>query len=73
MSNAAQIAEMIVEGEILELLESCRGADGKLQVPALVEAFKTRFPTFDYDDIVNAIDVATELMVADLNAAREGL
>ena len=73
MSNAADIAEMIVEGEIIALLDSCRGEDGKLQVPALVEAFKTRFPTFDYDDIVHAIDVATELMVADLNAARQGI
>lgn len=73
MSNAAQIAQMIVEGDIVQLLDSCRGPDGKLDVVQVVETFQARFPAFDYDDIVKAITVATELMVADLNSAAEGL
>ena len=73
MSNAAEIAQMIVEGDIVKLLDACRKPDGKLDVTLVVEAFRARFPSFDYDDIVKAINVATELMVADINSAAEGL
>lgn len=73
MSQAANIARLIVEGDLTALIANCRKADGKLDIARLAQAFQTRFPDFSYDDVVRACDIAAEILVADLNAAAEGI
>lgn len=73
MSNAARIAEMIVEGDVSQILDGARDETGKLDINRLLTAFQDLFPTFEYDDIVQAVLIASELLVADVTSAAEGL
>jgi hypothetical protein len=73
MSHAANIARLIVEGDLTALLADCRKADGRLDIARLTQAFQTRFPDFSPGDVVRACEIAAEILVADLNAAAEGI
>jgi hypothetical protein len=73
MNHAADIAQLIVEGDLAALMADCRATDGKLDIARLTQAFQVRFPDFSPDDVVLACGIAAEILVADLNAAAEGI